>query len=211
MKNFYIAFVSLVSLFILSACTSGFAITEEQKREAAYEEAAKKKNDELGKEPVELTPYARKLGASLTQPTYKEIAANGVVTVEGTIEQHEKLKGNYVIIEIGFSEGKELGDSVSHYVPIKNGSFKQDIMMFNGEGDYLVSVLLPSTIFEEAFDDMTTFSVFNVNPTTDDEIVYTPFAQAAGLSIQEPDSRYVKGNEVLHLKERLTQQKILCS
>ncbi|MCG3088329.1 transglutaminase domain-containing protein [Sporosarcina cyprini] len=203
MKKFYIAFVSLVSLFVLSACTSGFAITEEQKQGAAYEEAAKKKNDELEKEPVELSPYARKLGASLTQPIYREIAANGVVTVEGTIEQHEKLKGDYVVIDIGFNEGKELGDLVSHYVPIKDGMFKQDIKLFNGEGDYLVSVLIPSTILEESFDNMTAFSVFNVNPTTDHGIVYTPFAQAADLSLQAPDSRYVKGNEVFTLKGKV--------
>ncbi|MBB4825066.1 hypothetical protein HNO89_002292 [Sporosarcina luteola] len=206
MKKFYIVLLSLLSLFLFSAC----AATEKQKQNSVYEAAVKEKNEELEKEPIKLTPYAKKLGASLTQPAYNTVAANGVVTIEGAVEQHEKLKGEYVMIITSFNEGKNAYDTMRHYAPIEDGNFKQEIRLFGGEGNYQITVYIPNRFLEDVFDDIATFSVMNVNPALNQDIVYTPFAHAVNLSLHAPDSRYAKGSEVFTLQGKIdTTENIL--
>ena len=49
-----------------------------------------------------------------------------------------------------------------------------------------VNVLLPSKDKDNYYYDLTTFNVFNVNPTIHRDITYSPFAQDVNLTIQDP-------------------------
>ncbi|WP_243458228.1 transglutaminase family protein [Sporosarcina sp. Te-1] len=164
-----------------------------------FEAAVTKKNTELESSPLDLTSYAEEVGATLAEPTHTNFAVSEYVTIEGTVEQHEQLQEHYVWIKIQF-----LGDSITDtyqefFAPIKDGKFKQEAVLFNGEGEYRVTVLLPSTTRSNYYYDLAKFKVFNVNPTVQRDMTFTPFAQEAGLKIHDPDSGYVKANKVFTL------------
>ncbi|MCG3088458.1 transglutaminase domain-containing protein [Sporosarcina cyprini] len=204
--------ISLLFLFLLGACAKESAPPEkdtqptaeqqkeqEKEKENEFEAAVTKKNTELESSPLELTSYAEEVGATLAEPTHTNFAVNEFVTIEGTVEQHEQLQEHYVWIKIQF-----LGDSITDpyqefFVPIKDGKFKQEAGLFNGEGEYRVTVLLPSKTQSNYYYDLADFKVFNVNPSIQRDMTFTPFAQEAGLKIQDPDSGYLKGNKVFTL------------
>ncbi|KAA0561529.1 transglutaminase domain-containing protein [Bacillus sp. CH30_1T] len=202
---FLILFLSLVTSFLfLTACSDSNANSEEtnadKKEEDPYEKEVKKKNDELGEwEPLELTSYSEEIGVKMNEPSYKEFAANGQVTVDGEIEQHSELKSDYAWIKVRASEEGPAGKQLEYYTPIKNGKFKQNIHFFNGEGEYSVSVQLPSKDRENYYYDTASFTVHNVNPDVMRDVTLTPFGQDAALSLSS-ESSYIKGDEIFSLK-----------
>lgn len=211
MNKIHIQIVLLLCLLLLGACVKDPAPTKEsqptpeqkQEQKVDYQAAVEKKNAELEMEPLELTNYSQEVGAALTTPTHTNFAVNELVTVEGTVENPEQLQEKYVWIKIRF-DGEALSDDVlEYYAPIQDGTFKQDVRLFNGEGEYQVTVMLPSTKQKNYYYDLAKFTVFNVNPALQRDLTYTPFAQEAGLSLQAPDSGYVKESEIFTLKGKI--------
>lgn len=200
-----ILFLSLLASFLfLTACSDSNAKSEEtlagKKEEGLYEKEKKEMNDEIGEmEPLQLTSYSEEIGVTMNEPSYKEFAANGQVTVDGEIEQHSELKSDYAWIKVRASEEGPAGNQLEYYTPIKDGKFKQEIHFFNGEGKYSVSVQLPSKDRENYFYDTASFTVHNVNPDIMRDVTLTPFGQDAALSLSA-ESSYIKGNEIFPLK-----------
>ncbi|GKV56523.1 hypothetical protein NCCP2222_24700 [Sporosarcina sp. NCCP-2222] len=204
--------ISLLFLLLLGACSKESAPPEkdtqptaeqqkeqEKEKENEFEAAVTKKNTELESSPLELTSYAEEVGATLAEPTHTNFAVNEFVTIEGTVEQHDQLQEHYVWIKIQFS-GDSITDTYQEFfTPITNGTFKQEAVLFNGEGEYRVTVLLPSKTQSNYYYDLADFKVFNVNPKIQRDMTFTPFAQEAGLKIKDPDSGYMKGNKVFTL------------
>lgn len=196
----------IISLFLFVACTKDSATTkineqsEEQKQENQYELVAKEKNAELELEPLSLTTYGEEIGAAVKKPTYQKFAINESMSIEGSIEQYQQLKESYVWIKIQFIGDATTNNSLEYYAPIEDGKFKQKTTLFNGVGEYRVTILLPSKDKENYYHDIANFQVINVNPTVHRDITYSPFAQDAELKIQAPSSGYIKGNEVFSLK-----------
>ncbi|MEK4426843.1 transglutaminase domain-containing protein [Solibacillus sp. FSL K6-1523] len=203
--------VSLLCLLLMSACTNETAPTkeevqpprEEQEQKVNFDAAIEKKNTELELAPLELTSYSEEIGAKLTQPTHTNFAVSEFVTIEGSIEQHEQVKENFVWIKIQFNGDSLADNTLEYYAPIQNGKFKQQMTLFNGEGDYYITVMVPSKDRENYYYDLAKFNVFNVNPNLQRDITYTSFGQEAGLSIQDPDSGYVNANEVFLLTGKI--------
>ncbi|MGF3104856.1 transglutaminase domain-containing protein [Rossellomorea sp. DUT-2] len=194
----------LISFLFLTACSDSSSNGEETKvdeiEEDLYEKEKKKMNDDLGEmEPLQLTSYSEEIGVTMNEPSYKEFAVNGQVTVDGEIEQHSELKSDYVWIKVRASEEGPLGKQLEYYTPIEDGKFKQNIRLFNGEGEYSVSVQLPSKDRENYYYDTASFTVHNVNPDIVRDVTLTPFGQEAGLSLSS-ESSYIKGNETFALK-----------
>ncbi|MGG1631693.1 transglutaminase domain-containing protein [Rossellomorea sp. NRS-1567] len=205
-KNpFLFLFLGLLTSFLfLTACSDSSANGEEtkvdKKEEDLYEKEKKKMNDDLGEmEPLQLTSYSEEIGVTMNEPSYKEFAVNGQVTVDGEIEQHSELKSDYVWIKVRASEEGPAGKQLEYYTPIKDGKFKQNIRLFNGEGEYSVSVQLPSKDRENYYYDTASFTVHNVNPDITRDVTLTPFGQEAELSLSS-ESSYIKGNEIFPLK-----------
>ncbi|MFP3472151.1 hypothetical protein R0J90_19055, partial [Micrococcus sp. SIMBA_144] len=66
------------------------------------------------------------------------------MSIDGEIEKYQDLKSDFAWIKVRASEEGPAGRQLEYYTPIKDGTFKQDIHFFNGEGEYSVSVQLPS-------------------------------------------------------------------
>ncbi|MBG9448213.1 transglutaminase [Cytobacillus firmus] len=197
-----ILIVLLTSFLFLSACSSSESNSEakaEKKEEDKYEKLVKEKNKELELEPLELTSYSEEVGAALKNPEYKEFAANGKVAVQGEVEKYSDLKSDYAWIKVRSTEDGPAGNDLEYYAPIKEGEFKQNIRLFNGEGEYKVTVQLPSTDSENYYYDLASFTVHNVNQVTERDVTFTPFGQEADLEL-DIESSYIKGNEVFNLK-----------
>lgn len=159
----------LASFLFLSACSSESSseAKAEKKEEDKYEKLVKEKNKELELEPLELTSYSEEVGAALKNPEYKEFAANGRVAVQGEIEKYSDLKSDYAWIKVRSTEDGPAGNDLEYYTPIKEGKFKQNIRLFNGEGEYKITVQLPSTDSENYYYDLASFTVHNVNPNAE--------------------------------------------
>jgi len=204
-NSLLILFLGLLTSFLfLTACSDSSAKGEEtkvdEKEEDLYEKEKKKTNDELGEmEPLQLTSYSEEIGVTMNEPSYKEFAVNGQVTVDGEIEQHSELKSDFAWIKVRASEEGPAGKQLEYYTPIKDGKFKQNIRLFNGEGEYSVSVQLPSKDRENYYYDTASFTVHNVNPDITRDVTLTPFGQEAELSLSS-ESSYFKVNEIFPLK-----------
>jgi Transglutaminase-like superfamily len=204
-RSFLILVLFLLSSFLfVTACSDSNASSEETKdgkrEEDPYEKEVKKMNDEIGEEePLRLTSYSEEIGVTIDEPVYSEFAANGKVSVKGEIEKYQDLKSDFAWIKVRASEDGPGGRQLEYYTPIEDGKFKQDIHFFNGEGEYSVSVQLPSKDRENYYYDTASFTVHNVNPQINRDVTLTPFGQDAELSLNSKSS-YVKGNEVFSLK-----------
>ncbi|KAB2329401.1 transglutaminase domain-containing protein [Cytobacillus depressus] len=198
-----IFFFLLTCIFILSACSHASPSDSETKapvkEENKYEKLAKEKNEELELEPIELTSYSEEIGATLKKPVHKKFAVNGKVIVEGEIEKHSQLKSDFAWIKVHSDEEGPAGNKHEYYTPIKDGKFKQDIHFFNGEGEYQITVQLPSTDRENYYYDTAKFEVYNVNPEIKRDITFTPSGQDVELALKL-DSSYVEEDGIFQLK-----------
>ncbi len=205
----------ILILLLLTACTNRSVDTEnenvqqdtdnvqqdiEQQQDDPYDILVEQKNAELELEPLELTAYVQEVGLELKNPSYRKFAVNQSMTIEGEVKVTDELKEDFVWIKISYGGDAIASQSTEYYTPIKDGIFTQTITLFNGEGEYHVTVLLPSKDRSNYYYDAVKFTTINVNPTINRDITYSPFAQIANLVIQEPTGGYVKGNEVFTLQ-----------
>lgn len=192
----------LVSFFLTACSNASSGEPPKKEKKDEYEELVEKKNSELELVPLELTSYSEEIGATISKPKYKEFAVNGKVVVEGKIEKSTELKSDYAWIKVWSNEEGPAGNQHEYYAPIKEGKFKETIHFFNGEGEYKVTVQLPSTDSENYFYDTASFDVINMNPDMVRDVTYTPFGFSAGLSVDMKTS-YVKENEAFQLKGKV--------
>lgn len=195
--------ISLLSLILfISGCSnseSSNSKTEEtQKEENKYDKLVKEKNKELDLQPIELTSYSEEAGVTLKKPTYKEFAVNKKVVVEGEIEKFSEIKSDYVWIKVQANEEEPAGMEQEYYAPIKEGKFKQEISLFNGEGQYEVKVQVPSLDREDYYYETASFTVHNVNPDIERDVTYSPFGQEAEILLNL-DLGYVTEKEIFSL------------
>lgn len=211
-KSAFIFIVLLCSLSLI-ACQKEAPIPEgeaplqdtKQNEESELELALKNKNKQLEQDQVSLTRYATEVNATLIQPTESNFAVNERVTIEGHVENHEQLKSGYVWVKIYFNGKSDTDQTQHHYIPLENGHFKQEIGLANGEGEYNITILLPSQDQDNYYYDIALFDIYNISPTIYREISYSSFAQDAGLTIQTPESGYVTESEVFNLTGYINQ------
>lgn len=205
-------FLAISCVMILSACTdktdkeeASSAIIEtqpEQKETDKYEKLVIEKNKELELEPLQLTSYSEEVQAAFSAPMYKEFYANGKFDIEGEIKDHAKLKSDYIWIKVTTDEDGPVGKSMEYYTPIKDGRFKESLPFFNGEGEYLVTVQLPSTEKENYYYSITNFKVHNVNPAAKFPVAYTPFGFDAELELDVKEGFLIE-SEVFPFKGKV--------
>ncbi|MEA1855517.1 transglutaminase-like domain-containing protein [Cytobacillus sp. FSL W7-1323] len=186
---------------VLIGCNDKGAVSSEEvkKQVDPYEQLVEEKNKELELEPLTLTTYSDEIGATFDSPEYREFAANGTVTIEGSIEDYRGLKSGYAWISVTAEEDGVAGREHEYYAPIKEGQIKQDIQFFNGEGTYHIKVQLPDDERENYYYDTARFTVHNVNPDVKRDVTYTPYGQEVGLSVGL-DTSFFEAEEVFPLK-----------
>lgn len=190
--------ISLLSIILfISGCSNSEASNskEAQKEENTYDKLVKEKNKELDLQPIELTSYSEEAGVTLKKPTYKEFAVNQKVMVEGAIEKFSEIKSDYVWIKVRANEEGPAGTEQEYYAPIIEGKFKQEISLFNGEGQYEVKVQVPSLDREDYYYEAASFTVHNVNPDIVRDVAYSPFGQEAEILLNL-DHGYVTEKEI---------------
>lgn len=193
--------ISLLSIILfISGCSNSETShsKESQKEENKYDKLVKEKNKELDLQPIELTSYSKEAGVTLKKPTYKEFAVNQKVMVEGAIEKFSEIKSDYVWIKVRANEEGPAGTEQEYYAPIKEGKFKQEISLFNGEGQYEVKVQVPSLEREDYYYETASFTVHNVNPDIKRDVTYSPFGQEAEILLNL-DHGYVTEKEIFAL------------
>ena len=195
----------LFVLLLVTACTNTKVDTENgqqnsEQQDDPYDILAEEQNAELELEPLELTDYGQEIGLQLKKPLYREFVVNQTLTIDGEVKETENLKEDFVWIKISYSGNALTNNSTEYYTPIKDGTFTQTINLFNGEGDYHVTVLLPSKDRPNYYYDAAKFTTVNINPAIYRDITYSPFAQRANLTIQEPTTGYVKEDGVFSLQ-----------
>ncbi|MED4018247.1 transglutaminase domain-containing protein [Sutcliffiella cohnii] len=202
--------ILLTSMLLLSACsnsnsssTTGNGEIEspvvEEPEIDPYEALVMEKNEEIELTPLELTSYSEDVGATFANPSYQKFAVDGQVVVEGQIEKHAELQTDFVWIKVTTNVDGPTGKNLEYYTHIINGTFKQEIHFYNGEGEYQVNVQLPSMDRENYYYSTAKFDVINVNPEKKRDVTFTPYGYEAGLAL-DLSSSYVEENGVISLK-----------
>lgn len=203
-KGLIIAFLT-ISFFSLAACNHETSIktnnskvhgNHSKSKNNKYDLLAKEKNKEINLEPIELTTYSEKVGASLSNPTNKLFAVNKEFSISGKVEKQELLKEHYAWIKVSSLDTIDSLSDQEYYLPIEEGKFTSKIHFYNGAGKYSVKVMLPATDRNNYYYDLASFEVINVNPKKQKDITYTPFAQDAELSLKGLTSGFFSGNEL---------------
>ncbi|WP_461611977.1 transglutaminase domain-containing protein [Cytobacillus kochii] len=190
----------MAGMLLIGCNDKGAVSSEEVKKQVdPYEQLVEEKNKELELEPLTLTTYSDEIGATFDSPEYREFAANGTVTIEGSIEDYRGLKSGYAWISVTAEEDGVAGREHEYYAPIKEGQIKQDIQFFNGEGTYHIKVQLPDDERENYYYDTARFTVHNVNQDVKRDVTYTPYGQEVGLSLGL-DTSFFEAEEVFPLK-----------
>ncbi|MDQ0187941.1 transglutaminase-like domain-containing protein [Cytobacillus kochii] len=190
----------MAGMLLIGCNDKGAVSSEEVKKQVdPYEQLVEEKNKELELEPLTLTTYSDEIGATFDSPEYQEFAANGTVTIEGSIEDYRGLKSGYAWISVTAEEDGVAGREHEYYAPIKEGQIKQDIQFFNGEGTYHIKVQLPDDERENYYYDTARFTVHNVNTDVKRDVTYTPYGQEVGLSLGL-DTSFFEAEEVFPLK-----------
>jgi len=180
--------ILLLAVFFLTGCTGEEKETKTevnmQQTEQVldqYAALADEKNKEIDQTPISLSPYAEEMGLSVKEPAFAQFAANGSIDLHGTVTNRNYVSPFVWVIVKSTKQGL-LGQEMEYFIPIENGVFQETIQLFNGEGNYEVSLLLPSVEEDNMFYDSAYFEVENVNPKIQRDIVLNPFGHEVGLT-----------------------------
>ncbi|MFD1434435.1 transglutaminase family protein [Kroppenstedtia eburnea] len=176
--------------------------TEAEPNLSHWDRVAAEKNEQLPLTKLKLKPYADEVSAALSSPRYQRFAVNSHFRVAGTVKEYEEFQSEFVWIEVEkVKGGKETGEKdLSFYTHIKDGKFSRQVSLFAGEGEYRVTVWLPSAEREDRFYDLARFHVINVNPEIDREVAMTRAGLQAGLKLEAPGDGYVQTDGEIRLK-----------
>lgn len=157
------------------------------------EEAAEKEKNIV---PIKLTSYADEVGVTISQPKSQVLSVEQSFALSGEVRDAAQLKGTYVWVLLNGPEG----GTFDYYIPIKEGKFEKKIKLFEGQGDYNVTVRVPDKETEDRFYDVATLQVTNESAEITRDIAMMPSGLEAGLTIAQPASGYAKVDGSLTLE-----------
>src|SRR5699024_2837619 len=188
------ALISLL-LLILTACKSN-ADEVEQPSSDEVEEVV-----QIDAEPVEIDmlDYGEEMGLHLEPPS-SEVATN--FSMQGTIDQVEELLEDDVWIIIRKTESiEEISNrEIEYYLPLENGEFLGDLKLPNGEGEYRVTVRIPSTDRDNYYYDAAQFRITNVDNTIARDIEVTKYGLEKELQFSDSVQGYNEATEVIEIE-----------
>jgi hypothetical protein len=138
--------------------------------------------------PLQLQPFAHKVGAVLVAPERDHEVTDSLLTVAGRIRGYRSLASRTVWIQVDYLGEKkpELPATVQYYVPIRDGRFEEKIRLFYGKGNYRVTVRLPSDREPGYYYPMVSFTAVNRRPEMERDIMYSEAARREGLKLSAP-------------------------
>lgn len=198
-KLFRWMLLSFSVVILLSGCTDSEASSNEEGQSQKNNEETKPEeieSESANSQPIELSPYANEIGATLSNPQSKEFSVQSSFMLEGEIEDLSGLDGRFIWIEISGPQGGEF----EYYLPIKKGSFSQEIKLFEGKGNYDITVRLPDREQDNHFYKMASLQVANESTKTTRDIFIGRNALKNELTITHPASGYTKAEGILQLE-----------
>src|SRR5699024_103403 len=134
------------------------------------------------------------------EPPSSEVATN--FSMQGTIDQVEELLEDDVWIIIRKTESiEEISNrEIEYYLPLENGEFLGDLKLPNGEGEYRVTVRIPSTDRDNYYYDAAQFRITNVDNTIARDIEVTKYGLEKELQFSDSVQGYNEATEVIEIE-----------
>lgn len=190
----------MIILFGITGCSN-----EETKGPPAEESNEKQQNEveaegpqEMEKPEIPLSPYAEEIGFSLTAPATAALEANTTVEIQGNVEQTEKLNENLIWIVVTPAEPIERfpKKEFNYYIQLEDSKFSEEIVLHQGEGDYQVSIRVPSNKSGETekYYEAAVFDVTNQDQGIQRGIEYTSYGAKNNIELVSPSPEAVSEN-----------------
>lgn len=202
-----------VSIIGITAYDQGFLSPDEWEQFSAkaptIQEQIQDANRKHAAEKINMEPYATQVKASLDQPAHNQLHVDTMLPVSGKVLDYQRLALPYVWIHIeylGKNGNPHLPNEQDVYAPIKLGQFNEKIRLFQGKGDYRVTLRLPDQKEEDTYYLMATFQATNVNAEVNRDISYSVAAQKAQLKLVEPSTGYSEKRQLLELKGEVSKK-----
>ncbi|GAA0596648.1 hypothetical protein GCM10009001_11000 [Virgibacillus siamensis] len=191
--------ISLSGVILLNGCSDdseGSTDQDGQNNEAEESEEPKPKQTKTEtSQPLELSSYAKEIGATLSSPGSKEFSVQSSFMLEGQIDDTSGLDGRFIWVELSGPKGGEF----TYYIPLQDGKFSEEIMLFEGKGDYNITVRLPDKEQDNHFYEMASLEVTNESTEKTRDIFLGRKALENGLTISQPASGFTEADGFLHL------------
>jgi len=150
------------------------------------------------KKKIEQTSYGEEIGFQLTSPTYKNNEITSSFTVEGEISSENQLEQNFIWVVISGNAG----ESFDYYIPIENGTFKKELTVHQGKGEYDISMRAASNKAgeEDTYYDVASFIVENTDTEIKQDITYTKFGLQHDFQVEDPVSGINEADESIYIE-----------
>lgn len=178
-------FVCLILFLLLSACSNeGKAEGEEKTKEETTEEEQQAASADPAE--IELLDYGEKMGLELEAPASEEATT---MPLKGEIDQADELNEDYLWVVLRKRDHiEEIKDKkFEYFIPIENGQFAKELNLHHGEGEYVVTVRLPSEEDneEDTYYDAAEFTVDNLEDGIERDVELSKFGVENGLEMTE--------------------------
>lgn len=155
---------------------------------------------------VELLTYGEELGLTL-EPPMNELATEMVL--KGEVEKTDNLNEEMIWVEIWKDDQIEeiTKQEFNYFIPIENGSFEKNLNLYHGEGEYYVTVRLPSEdeTEEDQFYDAAEFMVENTDDDIKRDVEFSKYGIAKDLQLSEGISGWNTAEKMFELNGRVDE------
>lgn len=191
----------LILLLIITACGSEENKTANESQEV---DAAKEEVESVPPVDMEITEYGEELGLTLAAPSSK---VETMLELNGSIEKAEALNEDNIWVTVTKSDKiEEINESrFEYYIPVEDGDFSKQINLHHGEGEYRVTVRLPSDdqAEENKYFDAANFKISNQNEEIERDVEYTQYGIERELELSKPVKGYSEAEEMVELSGTL--------
>lgn len=205
-KTYTFGLISLIMLSLFAACQSGEDADESEVKpqEEAVEAEAAETTEPVA---VEISEFGEEVGLTLEELSSE---VETVFSLEGTIEQADELNDDYLWVTIQKANSiEEINNKLlEHYIPIKDGKFKENLNLHNGEGEFLIKVRLPSNDPDEEnkFYDVANFKVENLDKEIIRDVEYTPYSLQKELTLSDSITGWNQASEMMEIEGTVSDQ-----
>lgn len=200
MRQKYSLIFAIIIVFVFSACSSNTE-DEKSKIDNNIKEETVKTDIEPTVEPTEIeqTEYGEEIGLELEAPPSEVKTA---FSINGSVAKTEKLTEDDIWVIIRKNESiEEINNrEMEYYIPLENGKFNAELKLPNGEGEYRVTVRVPSTDRDNYYYDSAIFNITNLDQEIAREIEFTKKGLEKELQFNDSVSGWNEATEVFEIE-----------
>lgn len=196
MKQMYRIFVISSLLFLFTACQTdtpsetGNGTSIPAENEPNQNDVAEELNDlDLDPVDIEWTEYGEEMGFDMEAPP-REVMTD--VNLKGSIEKVDDFLDDFIWVLVRKTESIEeiQNREIEYYIPLTGNDFDFNVKLPNGEGDYRITVRIPSIDREDYYYDTAVFNITNVDEAIAREVEYTKYGVENQLQMSDSVQGY---------------------